>query len=61
MPIISNNVFPNTTKKINKKIDIKKIVIPSLKILSIGIFDEREAKIGIKAIGSIATNSFTKF
>ena len=61
IPIISNNAFPNTTKKISKKSDIKNIVIPSLKILSIGIFDEREAKIGIKAIGSIATNIFTKF
>ena len=61
IPTISNNEFPNTTKNSNKNNDMKNTTNPSLSILSVGTFDESEAKIGIKAIGSIATNNLTKF
>ena len=61
MPMNSKKIFPNIAKNDITNDDVKKIITDNFKILLIDIDDDKAAKIGINATGSIAIKVFKIF
>ena len=61
MPMTFKNLFPKSKNNVNMNDVIKKTIKDSLRILLRERPEVRIAKIGIKAIGSIAIKAFKTF